>query len=96
MTLSELLAANESIKNQLNKSEAEIVAKIAALQAAVDTLTESVTMRCTQSVLQAAVDTLTASLADVELTEEQAQSVTDLQAAVQALEALDQEIAKLD
>jgi hypothetical protein len=39
MKISELLTVNESIKNQLNKAEAEIVAKIAALQAAVDELT---------------------------------------------------------
>jgi hypothetical protein len=72
MKLSELLAANVSIKNQLNKAEAEIVAKIAALQAA--------------------VDTLTASLADVELTAEQAQSVTDLQTAAQALDDLNPDL----
>jgi len=36
--------------------------------------------------LQAAIDKLTAALADVELTAEQAQSVADLQTAVQALD----------
>jgi hypothetical protein len=39
MKLKDLLAANVSIKNQLNKAEAEIVAKVAALQTAVDNLT---------------------------------------------------------
>jgi hypothetical protein len=72
MKINELLTINTSIKNQLNKAEAEIVAKIAALQAA--------------------VDTLTASLADVELTAEQAQSVTDLQTAAQALDDLNPDL----
>jgi hypothetical protein len=40
------------------------------------------------SELQAAIDALTAQLADVALTPEQAQSVTDVQAAAQALDDL--------
>ena len=66
MKLSELLTVNESVKGQLNKAEAEITAKLADLQAA--------------------VDNLTAQLADVTLTDAQAQSVADVQAAAQALD----------
>jgi ACT domain-containing protein len=40
MLLSELLTKNQSIAGQLNKVEVEIVTKLAALQAAVDDLTE--------------------------------------------------------
>jgi SMC interacting uncharacterized protein involved in chromosome segregation len=39
MKINELLQINQSITGQLNKAEAEIVARIAALQAAVDDLT---------------------------------------------------------
>jgi SMC interacting uncharacterized protein involved in chromosome segregation len=39
MKIAELLAVNESIKDQLNKAEVEIIAKIGALQTAVDELT---------------------------------------------------------
>jgi hypothetical protein len=68
MNLEELLTTNESIKNQLNKAETELVARLADLQAS--------------------VDKLTAALASVELTPEQEQSVTELQAAAQALDDL--------
>lgn len=66
MKLSELLAINESVKDQLNKVETEIVAKLAELQAA--------------------IEKLTTDLADVVLTDAQAQSVADVQAAVQKLD----------
>jgi hypothetical protein len=72
MLLSELLAVNVSIKNQLNKAEAEIVAKVAELQAS--------------------VDALTTQLADVALTPEQSQSVTDVQAAAQALDDINPDL----
>jgi|SRR5450631_36113 len=72
MRLSELLQQNVSVKNQLNKAEAEIVAKVNALQAS--------------------IDKLTADLADVELTEEQTQSVLDLQTAADALDNLAPEL----
>jgi DNA-binding protein H-NS len=68
MLLSELLTINQSIKGQLSKAEAEIIAKTAALQAS--------------------IEALTAQLANAELTPEQAQSVTDVQAAAQALDDL--------
>jgi DNA-binding protein H-NS len=68
MKLSELLQINTSIKNQLNKAEKEIVEKVAALQAAIDKLTQQ--------------------MSDVELTDEQSQSVLDVQAAGQALDDL--------
>jgi flagellar motor switch protein FliM len=68
MKLSELLFQNTSIKNQLNKVEVEIVAKLAELQAAVDKLTEN--------------------LADITLTDEQTQSVLDVQTAVDALDKI--------
>jgi DNA-binding protein H-NS len=65
MLLSELLTKNESIVGQLNKVEAEIVKRIADLQAAVDTLTQQLgnielTPEQTASVeaLQTAVDSL--------------------------------------
>ena len=38
MKLNELLTANVSILNQLTKAEAEIIAKVAALEAAVEAL----------------------------------------------------------
>ena len=40
MRLSDILSANTSIKNQLNKAEVEIVKRVADLQAAIDTLTQ--------------------------------------------------------
>jgi uncharacterized protein YdeI (YjbR/CyaY-like superfamily) len=40
MKIAELLEAQASVKNQLNKAEAEIVAKIGTLQDAITTLTE--------------------------------------------------------
>ena len=66
MNLSELLLANQSIQSQLSKVEAEVVAKL--------------------SELQAAIDKLMADLADAPLTIEQAESVTEVQNAVQALD----------
>jgi predicted transcriptional regulator len=41
MRLNELLQINTSIKDQLNKAETEIIAKVAALQAAIDELVEN-------------------------------------------------------
>jgi hypothetical protein len=40
MKINELLAVNQSIKGQLNKAEAEIVAKLANLQAKIDELVD--------------------------------------------------------
>lgn len=66
MKLVELLSINESVKNQLNKVETEIVARLEELQTT--------------------IDKLAANMADVVLTDEQAQSVLDVQAAVQKLD----------
>jgi len=71
MLLSELLTKNQSIVGQLNKVEAEIVKKVADLQAAIDKLTEQMgdvelTAEQTASfdAVQTAVDALDALNAD--------------------------------
>ena len=65
MLLSELLAVNVSLKDQLTKIDLEIVAKLAELQAAIDKLTQQLgdvvlTAEQVQSItdLQSAVDAL--------------------------------------
>ena len=71
MLLSELLTKNQSIVGQLNKVEAEIVKKVADLQAAIDKLTEQmgdVELTAEQiasfDAVQTAVDALDALNAD--------------------------------